>query len=257
MLAAIAPPVLELAAQPAMQLLEQIARRRLTEDEEREFAEAIALAMRNAMPAPSETHSASISGLKKFAAKRRADSVSKKAAKGLRPADARSASISGLAPDGHSSSRDRRERLQRDERAVENLNALALARAELTTSRSARTPDLWRHRLFATLVERGREGRGTKDWSLLLGQRPNSNGGEYSDEQVLEWATAVVAGFEALARARETLKPLLEALDRQDQQVIQITTLEAMQGMRRTVALALWILVLAVPVDAEALHLLL
>lgn len=143
-----------------------------------------------------------------------------------------------------------------NEIAAPDLDVLNLAREELLESCTTKTIVLWRQRLVAMLAGEAESGRKDQDWAILVTGDPMSNIGDYSERQVLEWASAVVCRFEVLARASK-LASLVAMLDEQDGLATQLMTLEAMQGVRRTVAIAFFIFIITVPVDAEALHLLL
>jgi hypothetical protein len=133
------------------------------------------------------------------------------------------------------------------------------ARDELLAAYSVASMRLWRQRLLTELVDRAVEGRGSaeaENWARLIFCNGGRDDLTYSNDEVLAWASEVVCRFETLARADKQLDALVKALDRQDMQATQLAQLDAAQGMRRTMAIALCLLLVALPVDAEALHLL-
>jgi hypothetical protein len=127
--------------------------------------------------------------------------------------------------------------------------AVQLARNELLAACSRRDMLLWRQRLLGELA--GAAAGARTDWSeTVTGSR---DGSRCCDQEILEWAAGVVCRFEVGARERESLRELIDALDRQDAQATQLVMLETMQGIRLSAAFGVCGLAAVVALEAARL----
>lgn len=126
---------------------------------------------------------------------------------------------------------------------------------ELRDALDATATRPWKERLRDFLIGAAAEGMASPvdkvkgDWTKVVA----ANQEKATSIEIVAWAECAVRRFEVLAS--EELQGFVAGLDRHDALAAQMALADTFRGIRRTVTVAVVIVVLAIPADAELIHL--